>query len=186
MAIQCLKDYVNAVTDLVDKGTKVEELVAKIESYKSELLQIDGLFAEEWREGLDQVPYTRNLMHADPKGRFTVMGIIWGPGAKTPVHDHETWGVVGCYEGPVMAVNYTYDAEGCALRDSGKLEIGRGTVVGIVPPRLENIHHMENPAGQAKMTIHTYGDPAKLCRVYNPENASTSTCEMTFHHGHDA
>ena len=43
--------------------------------------------------------YAQNLLWCDPFERFCVVSFVWAPGAVTPVHDHQMWGMRG--EGPI-------------------------------------------------------------------------------------
>ncbi len=178
-----LDDYVTEVTRLVSEASDVGSLVEAIRPLKARLLESADLLPESFREGLDEVPYTRNLLHADPEGRFVVMALVWREGAETPVHDHHTWGVVGCYDREMEVVNFSApNPEDGHLDPEPKGRLGRGEVVGIVPPRELNIHKMLNHSGGIARTIHTYGDPARICRVYDPETGRATDCRLKFHH----
>ena len=39
--------------------------------------------------------YAQNLLWCDPFERFCVVSFVWAPSARTPVHDHQMWGLVG-------------------------------------------------------------------------------------------
>ncbi|KAF7981786.1 hypothetical protein HWV62_31873 [Athelia sp. TMB] len=49
------------------------------------------------------LPHTDNYvmypLHIDPSGRFSIASAVWNTDQVTPVHSHETWGVVGIYSG---------------------------------------------------------------------------------------
>ena len=44
--------------------------------------------------------------------RFSVVSFVWGPGQKTPVHDHRTWGLVGILRGAELRRPTTRAADG--------------------------------------------------------------------------
>jgi 3-mercaptopropionate dioxygenase len=183
MACLSLDDYVAAVTKLVGSGCSVEDLVKEIAPLKAELLKTADLIPERFHEGLEHVPYTRNLLHADPEGRFTVMALAWGAGRQSPIHDHETWGVVGVYASGIDVVDYHPPEEGAALVEKEQLRAEAGEVISIYPPRSHNIHRMSNVRNrETTLTIHTYGDPATLCRVYDPEGGEHCDRPLRFHH----
>ncbi|MCA9319849.1 MAG: cysteine dioxygenase family protein [Planctomycetes bacterium] len=183
MDCMSLNEYVAAVTALVSKPVTPTELVSRIKPLKERLLAQPELIPATFHEGLDRVAYTRNLLYADPAERFTVMAIVWGAGKGTPVHDHATWGVVGCYGETVSVVNYDPADEHGVLRPHAKSTLPSGQVVTVTPPRLENIHQMMNECDRPAISIHTYGDPARLCRVYDPKTGRHNDCELSFHHG---
>ena len=43
--------------------------------------------------------YRQYLLHCDPLERFCVVSFVWGPGQKTPIHNHTVWGLVGMLRG---------------------------------------------------------------------------------------
>ena len=179
---EALSEYVTAVTRLVDSCMPTSELVEAIKPLKSRLVTHEGLVPDVCHDALADVPYTRNLLHADPEGRFTVMAVVWGAGRSTPVHDHETWGVVGGYCGTLDVTDFCAPCD----RDGHLEKLGEGTLAAgevccIVPPRTENIHQMANRADRPAVSIHTYGDPAKRCRIYDPASGKTADRELGFH-----
>lgn len=178
-----LNDYVEGVTRLVDECTPTADLVAAIEPLKRKLIACEGIVPKSCFDGLDDVPYTRNLLHADPEGRFTVMAVVWGAGRSTPAHDHETWGVVGVHDGAIDVTDYCSPCrEDGHLDKKGNRTLTTGDVCCIVPPRTENIHKMHNSSAAPVVTIHTYGDPAKRCRIYDPASGNATDRELRFHH----
>src|ERR1700722_7303788 len=40
-----------------------------------------------------------HLLHAEPDGAFSILGLVWRPGQATRIHDHITWCVVGVLSG---------------------------------------------------------------------------------------
>jgi predicted metal-dependent enzyme (double-stranded beta helix superfamily) len=40
--------------------------------------------------------YRQYLLHCDPLERFSVVSFVWGPGQRTPVHNHTVWGLWAC------------------------------------------------------------------------------------------
>ena len=39
--------------------------------------------------------YRQYLLYGDPLDRFSLVSFVWGPGQRTPVHDHLMWGLIG-------------------------------------------------------------------------------------------
>lgn len=178
-----LADYVAAVRDIVASARGADEAVAAIAPLKRRLLlRGDELCPETFFEGLDKLPYTRNLLHADPEGRFTVMAVVWGAGKESPIHDHETWGVVGVLRECIEVVDYECAGEGAPPSPRTIFTCRVGDVLEIRPPRLRNIHKMGNRGDRPCLTLHTYGDPARLCRVYSPRNGACADRPLSFHH----
>ena len=78
----------------------------------------------------DPSAYQQHLMHAEPDGSFSVVGLVWRPGQITPIHDHVTWCVIGVLQG-------TEYEELFALREGGTVlaEVARGHPPGPQPRR---------------------------------------------------
>lgn len=100
--------------------------------------------------------YQQYLLHADPKGRFSVVSFVWGPGQRTPVHDHGTWGVIGMLRGAETSQMYRREtgrlvAEG----EPGRLERGE---IAVVSPCVGDIHRVCNAFDdRVSISIHAYG-----------------------------
>ncbi|HYF18494.1 MAG TPA: cysteine dioxygenase [Ramlibacter sp.] len=113
--------------------------------------------------------YQQYLLHLDPAGRFSVVSFVWGPGQKTPVHNHTVWGVIGMLRGAELAAAYRQEpgrlvASGEAVR----LEPGD---VEAVSPSIGDIHQVSNALpGQVSISVHCYGaDIGRVRRhVFDP------------------
>ena len=53
--------------------------------------------------------YTRHVLHADPKGRYTVVALIWEAGHFSPVHAHFTWCAYRVLSGALRETHYAWD-----------------------------------------------------------------------------
>jgi 3-mercaptopropionate dioxygenase len=175
-------EYAAAVTRCVDAARCVEDLVAAIAPLKRRLLANECLIPDICRDGLESVAYTRNLLYGDPDGRFSILALVWNPQRESPVHDHENWGVVGAYTSGIQVTEYSAPLADGSLQPKPTVTLAAGDVVTIVPPRLMNIHKMGNPGREPVVTVHTYGDRALACRVYNPQNGKANDVQLKYHH----
>jgi predicted metal-dependent enzyme (double-stranded beta helix superfamily) len=84
------------------------------------------------------------------------VSFVWGPGQKTPVHDHTVWGLVGQLRGAERETMYTRDGDGpLVVGDSAVLKPGGLTAVS---PSIGDIHVVANDmTDQASISIHVYG-----------------------------
>lgn len=181
MSALSLPEYVEKVTELVDGQVPADELVPAIAELKKRLLLMPDLLPASFLEKSPNGQYSRNLLHCDPEGRFVVMALIWEPEARTPVHDHQSWGVVGIYDEKLGVLDFDPASDCAPLSEKAPLLFSAGDVVEITPPRLSNIHQMSNPHQQRAVSIHTYGDRGVLCRVYNPKTGETQDNSLSFH-----
>jgi len=87
-----LQRFVKSVVTLIESGVEESELHPKVGEAMNMLVKED-----DWLDPSVAVPhphyYQQYLLYADPEDRFSVVSFVWGPGQKTPIHDHTVWGV---------------------------------------------------------------------------------------------
>ena len=101
--------------------------------------------------------YRQYLLYCDPRERFSVVSFVWGPGVKTPIHDHTVWGMVGVMRGAENCHEYDLPRPGAALapRATHRCEPGD---VDKVSPTVGDVHVVENALGdRVSVSIHVYG-----------------------------
>ena len=119
-----------------------------------------GILTAAERQG-DPAGYRQHLLHAEPDGSFSVVGLVWRPGQVTPVHDHVTWCVTGVLQGAEYEELFAVTAGGVALEQVGAAENGPGEVTGFAPPG--DIHRVRNRGAGPAVSVHIYGaDIARL------------------------
>ena len=116
--------------------------------------------------------YARRLVYADAWGRFVVIAMTWGPGQKTPLHDHAgVWCVEVVVDGRMEVVSYQLLEENKSL---GHCRFERRETVAAPPassgaliPPFE--HHVFSNAGEeVAHTLHVYGGPMNRCDIFEP------------------
>jgi predicted metal-dependent enzyme (double-stranded beta helix superfamily) len=90
------------------------------------------------------------VLHAEPDGTFSILGLVWRPGQSTRIHDHITWCVVGVLQG--VEHEDLYDDE---LNLIGTRENHVGEVSGFAPPG--DIHRIRNTGTRTAISLHIYG-----------------------------
>ena len=106
-----LRDFVIAMTNLVSKTDAEETLIAEGRKLLGTLVSRDDWLPEEFAQPHPEY-YQQYLLHADPLERFSVVSFVWGPGQKTPVHDHTVWGLIGMLRGAEKEVRFEQDTQG--------------------------------------------------------------------------
>ena len=86
------------VTALVDGGAGEPRVLAGVREAMARLVAKDDWLPDEVAKPHPQY-YQQYLLYRDPSDRFSVVSFVWGPGQKTPVHDHTVWGVIGMLRG---------------------------------------------------------------------------------------
>ncbi|GAA4332613.1 cysteine dioxygenase family protein [Actinomadura luteofluorescens] len=96
-----------------------------------------------------------HMLHVEPDGSFSMMAIVWQPGAETRVHDHVTWCVFGVLAGAEHEDLYTLSDDGTALIEAGANPNPAGEVSGFAPPG--DIHRVRNLGDATAVSLHIYG-----------------------------
>lgn len=164
-----LRDFVIATTDLVERlGHDEAALLAALEPRLSALVATDGWLPEELTRPHPQY-YQQYLLHADARERWSMVSFVWGPGQKTPIHDHRVWGLVGVLQGAELGTSFARRQDG-TLHPTGEERLERGQVVA-VSPTVGDIHQVANALSDAvSISIHVYGGNIGAVRraVYDP------------------
>jgi predicted metal-dependent enzyme (double-stranded beta helix superfamily) len=123
--------------------------------------EIDAVGAQRLTQEILALPraehgYTRHILHADPKGRFTIVALVWGQDQFSPVHAHYTWCAYKVLSGLLTESHFEWDRtqqkvalSGQALRPSGQSVCGHAG--------LELIHQLGNQQAEPAISIHVYG-----------------------------
>jgi len=153
--IERLRDFIGVLTGLVDAGADEPAILEQGGAALRALVADDDWLPPEFAEP-NPDSYRQYLLYCDPWERFSVVSFVWGPGQRTPIHDHTVWGLIGMLRGAELSRDYTFDADGGLVSgDVSRLEPG---VVAAVSPRIGDIHTVENAlADRPSISIHAYG-----------------------------
>ena len=149
-----LQRFIDDVRALVDKGGGEHAIVTGVRESMKRLVARDDWLAEEFAKPHPRY-YQQYLLHADPQDRVSVVSFVWGPGQKTPVHDHTVWGVIGILRGAERCEEFRAH-EGRMVADGDHLlEPGQ---VDAVSPTLGDIHRVSNALeDRVSISVHVYG-----------------------------
>jgi predicted metal-dependent enzyme (double-stranded beta helix superfamily) len=153
---QRLKNFIQDFTRLADAhhGNEAAMLANGTLLVAALVAQDDWLPAAYAAPNPDR--YTQYLLHCDPLERFSVVSFVWGPGQKTPVHDHTVWGLIGMLRGAETETHFTRAADGRLV--PGEAATLRPGMVGMVSPDIGDIHVVANAiADKPSISIHVYG-----------------------------
>lgn len=179
-----LRDFVVAMTRLVERETRESELLAQARPLLAELIRSDHWLPPEFAQP-HPVHYQQYLLHADPLERFSMVSFVWGPGQRTPVHDHTVWGLIGMLRGAETGTRWGFvDGRFGAIGEPLRLAPGE---IDVVSPTLGDVHQVANAHDdQVSISIHVYGanigavarhvyDPAGVPRPFVSGYSSTMT-----------
>ena len=140
---------ISAVRDVIGMRAdwaKTADLVA--DQLRAHLPGPDILTAEQ-RAGRPDRP-AGHVLHAEPDGTFSILGLVWRAGQSTRIHDHITWCVVGVLQGVEHEDLYDADLHPVSTRDNHV-----GEVSGFAPPG--DIHRIRNTGTGTAISLHIYG-----------------------------
>jgi predicted metal-dependent enzyme (double-stranded beta helix superfamily) len=90
------------------------------------------------------------LCRADD-GSLSLFSLVVPPGARTPVHDHLAWGLVGLYRGRQDEEIYTRHAQRLEVVEERALEAG--DFYALIPPHAD-IHAVRTTSSEPSVSIH--------------------------------
>lgn len=152
-----LLEFVAAMTRLVESGPADEARLLK----GAEPLMKSLVAHDDWLPEAMAVPhpqyYQQHLLYGDPLDRFSLVSFVWGPGQKTPVHDHTVWGIIGMLRGSECGQAYVRGADGSVAPHGPEVMLMPGDL-DKVSPTLGDIHRVRNAFDdRVSISIHLYG-----------------------------
>ncbi|KAF1053462.1 MAG: 3-mercaptopropionate dioxygenase [Stenotrophomonas maltophilia] len=151
-----LRDFVGALASLLDERPAESALLARATPLLAELVRHDDWLPEAFAQP-DPQRYQQFLLHADSAQRFSVVSFVWGPGQRTPVHDHRVWGLIGMLRGAEYSQPFAFDAAGQLAAAGEAVRLAPGQVEA-VSPRIGDIHQVRNAFDdRTSISIHVYG-----------------------------
>jgi 3-mercaptopropionate dioxygenase len=173
---QKLLDFVAEVNSALSRNLSEAELFAALEPPFATLIREDDWLPAAFAQP-HPVFYQQYLLHVDPEERFSVVSFVWGPGQKTPIHNHTVWGLVGVLRGAEIGTRYALPVEGTPMRAESE-EVMEPGMIDLVSPELGDIHAVRNAFDdRVSISIHVYGaNIGKVSRsVYDPETSAEKT-----------
>lgn len=163
------RDFVQSFTRLVDAAPDEPRIFVEGKALLADLIAHDDWLPREF-DAANPDRYQQFLLHCDPLERFSVASFVWGPGQRTPVHDHTVWGMVGVMRGAERCEEFRRDPATGRLAEDGSHELALGGI-DLVSPRVGDIHRVSNAlADRASVSIHVYGGNIGAIQrhVYDP------------------
>jgi predicted metal-dependent enzyme (double-stranded beta helix superfamily) len=164
-----LRAFICAMTRLADEGASETRWLAEGGALLRSLVAEDSWLPDAFAEPGPR--YRQYLLHCDPLERFSVVSFVWGPGQRTPVHNHTVWGLVGMLRGEEVS---TEMVAGAPMRP-GQVDRLRQGEVAAVSADTYDIHVVENALpDRASISIHVYGGNigAILRSVFDPQTGA--------------
>jgi predicted metal-dependent enzyme (double-stranded beta helix superfamily) len=150
-----LLTFVRSLATLLETHPSEELIFSKGRKILESLIATDDWLPQEFCKPHPDY-YQQYLLYADPLDRFSVVSFVWGPGQKTPLHNHTVWGMVGQLRGQERSSNYYLQSDGSYKSD--EYFVCKPGQVATVSPQTHDIHVVENDLhDQPSISIHVYG-----------------------------
>ena len=171
-----LLDFVAAMTRLVQSSNEEDRLIDAATPLMRDLVSHDDWLPEAMAASHPQY-YQQHLLYGDPLDRFSLVSFVWGPGQKTPVHDHTVWGIIGMLRGAENGQRFAADAQGHWAPVGERTTLQPGDL-DIVSPSRGDVHEVANALDdRVSISIHLYGgNIGRVARhVYVPGTNTVKT-----------
>ena len=120
------------------------------------LVGTDDWLPEQYAQPHPQY-YQQYLLYADPQDRFSVVSFVWGPGQKTPIHNHTVWALIGMLRGQEVGELFEHGEPGGPMKSTG-VHVMKPGDVDQVSPTIGDIHRVSNVYDdRVSISIHIYG-----------------------------
>lgn len=151
-----LREFLATTTTIVEQPMTEAERVAAVRAALARLIARDDWLPEAVAQPHPE-HYQQYLLHCDARERFSVVSFVWGPGQRTPVHDHTVWGLIGMLRGAETGQSFVRDADGALMPSGAPVTLQPGDIE-MVSPRTGDIHQVANAlADRVSISIHVYG-----------------------------
>ncbi|HRD64152.1 MAG TPA: hypothetical protein PLZ93_19970 [Nocardioides sp.] len=148
--------FARTVETLVRQGLSERELTAAVQRELTAALAA-GFELPADKTAPDPERYVMYPLHVAEDGSFSIASAIWDVGQGTPVHGHETWGVVGIHSGVEVETRFEKpSAPDVPLVDLGTEEWAAGQVT-VCCTTDDDVHQVRCGGDQPVVGIHVYG-----------------------------
>ena len=164
---------------------KVGDLVHEIEDERTLTARVAAVLSDALASGLD-IPagarrpdperYVMYPLHVAEDESFSIASAVWNVGQGTPVHGHETWGVVGILSGQEHELSYQKPvASNVPLTRNGENTWGKGEVT-VCCTSDDDVHQVRCEGNEPVVGIHIYGANIGTLerRSYDPVSGDVS------------
>ena len=166
-----LQTFVNDVESVLGSTDDEYEITKRVAERLSALLASDyQLPPELTRPATDH--HVNYPLYIAPDDSWSMAAVVWNVGQRTPVHGHDTWGVVGIYSGAEREFRYvkpTAADSGRPLIPAGEHVWQRGQVT-VCCTTDDDVHAVAAVGTVPTVGIHVYGANIGTIerRLYDP------------------
>jgi predicted metal-dependent enzyme (double-stranded beta helix superfamily) len=149
------QEFIGAMDGLMSSSNDEREILSKGRAYLTKLISDESWLPEDCAKSYTD-KYAQHLLYIDPLDKFSVVSFVWGPGQRTPIHDHTVWGLVGVLRGAELCNEYVLNGGAISTQDKSHV-LNKGQVEA-VSPTIGDWHQVENYLqDKPSISIHVYG-----------------------------
>jgi 3-mercaptopropionate dioxygenase len=171
--VPAIAAFARRVEDLIAQGLDERALTSAIRAELAATLA-GGFDLPAEKTAPDPNRYVMYPLHVARDGSFSIASAVWDVGQGTPVHGHETWGVVGIHSGVEVETRFEKPTRPDEpLVRQGTDEWGAGDVT-VCCTTDDDVHQVRCGGSEPVVGIHVYGaDIGTLPRrSYDPETGA--------------
>jgi len=172
-----VRGFITAVGSAIETAASPEEACDAFRPRFAELVRDAEWLPAEYQEGAAAsgmgVGIAQWLLYRAGDGSLSLFSLVVPAGARTPIHDHLAWGLVGLYRG-------TQEEELYAERDGAWRLVDRrplapGDFYALLPPH-NDIHRVRTTSPEASVSLHllTNDTGCTWRHVYDAESGARS------------
>jgi predicted metal-dependent enzyme (double-stranded beta helix superfamily) len=151
-----LRNFITAFTANIEAGGGEAAVLERGRAILGRLVAQDDWLPDAYAQPHPE-HYQQYLLHLDPAGRYSVVSFVWGPGQRTPIHNHTVWGLIGMLRGAERAEAFVRGADGVLAASGAPQRLSPGDVEA-VSPTIGDIHQVTNAYDdQVSISVHVYG-----------------------------
>ncbi len=163
-----LTDYVYELRDAFASEDKPSLQIAQVKSALARILEDKELLKKVLERLAHDIHFVREqfanifnneiILWRDPEALFSLRMHIWAEGADCVAHDHNGFGILGCWLGKVWVENYELIEERndyAKLKLKEKLELNVGDMT-VIRAGKEGIHKVMWNKGEMAITLGAY------------------------------
>lgn len=154
--LEHVRRFIRRMSECVSRGLDEAQTMEDARPLLSALVARDDWLPDDFAQPHPE-HYQQYLLYCDPHERFSVVSFVWGPGQRTPIHDHTVWGLIGMLRGAEVCEGFELAGEGSPPRATGTVRLEAGGIEA-VSPRIGDIHRVSNAFDdRVSISIHVYG-----------------------------
>lgn len=155
MMSPALEKFVQGIEQIIQAETDEHIITKQVAALMESFLQDESAIPENMKQP-NPNKYTLYPLYIDSGNRFSIASAVWDVGQATPIHDHQTWGVIGIVQGAENEVHFSIPAVGKQPEQLEKRVLKTGDVA-ICCMTDQDIHQVSCASSVPCVGLHVYG-----------------------------